>query len=87
MCYWIGPDHLNCEEGQKVYNSDLPGPDGVPNQECVDWCHELQDPEHLYFVNPKCVSEVTSCSQIEEARKRDYTTCAGKPMPEPAVAP
>ena len=66
---------LGCEEGEDVYNNDLPGPPDVPNQTCEDWCAELQDPEHLYFINPRCVSEVTSCEQIEEYRKRDPETC------------
>jgi len=65
-----------------VYNSDLPGPEGVPNQECADWCRELQDPSHMYFVNPRCVSETPSCDKIEEYREKDHTVCEGKPLPK-----
>lgn len=77
---WCGTmcDHLKmlgCEEGEPVYNNDKPGPVDVPNQSCEEWCTELQDPDHLYFINPRCVSEVTSCDQIEEFRKHDPETC------------
>lgn len=64
---------LGCEEGKPVYNSDLPGPEGQPNQSCEDNCEELQD--RGYFFNPKCVGEVTQCSQIEDYRDRDPSTC------------
>lgn len=82
MCYNIGPENLKCEEGEPVYNSDLPGPEGVPNQSCLAWCVEMQDQQHLYFLNPKCLSEVNSCEVIEEYRKKDPSTCKGRPLPE-----
>jgi hypothetical protein len=66
---------LGCEEGQDVYNSDMPGPTGVPNQTCQTWCEELQDASHLFFVNPRCVATVTSCDQIEEYRKKEPALC------------
>lgn len=66
---------LGCEEGEAVYNNDLPGPPDVPNQSCEDWCTEMQDPEHLYFINPRCVATVPSCDVIEEYRKKDPETC------------
>jgi hypothetical protein len=66
---------LGCEEGSPVYNNDLPGPLDVPNQTCEDWCMEMQDPEHLYFINPKCLSEVPSCDKIETYRQKDPQTC------------
>jgi hypothetical protein len=67
-------DHLaklGCEEGHPVYNSDLPGPYGVPNQSCAEWCTEIQD--RGTFLNPKCVKKVQSCVQIEEWRKKTCT--------------
>ena len=66
---------LGCEEGEPVYNNDKPGPPDVPNQSCEAWCVELQDPEHLYFINPRCVSLVPACEDIEDYRKREPDTC------------
>jgi len=66
---------LGCEEGEAVYNNDLPGPPDVPNQSCEDWCQELQDPDHLYFINPRCVSLVPTCEDIEPYRKKDPAVC------------
>lgn len=75
MCAHL--QQLGCEEGNDVYNNDLPGPPDVPNQTCEDWCVELQDPEHLYFINPRCVALVESCDEdvIESARQKDPETC------------
>lgn len=64
---------LGCEEGKPVYNSDLGGPVGVPNQSCVDFCQELQDSG--YFVNPKCVLLVTRCDEVEEHQLLDPASC------------
>ncbi len=64
---------LGCEEGQPVYNSDLGGPVGVPNQSCTDFCEQVQ--EFGYFVNPRCVSRVTSCAEIAHYQLRDPGTC------------
>lgn len=66
---------LGCEEGESVYNNDLPGPPDVPNQSCEDWCIELQDPDHLYFINPRCVATVPTCDDIEDYRKLNPATC------------
>lgn len=71
MCKHLGPKAeggLGCEEGMPVYNSDIPGPPGVPNQSCVDFYTELQ--AKGYFVNPRCVMHVTACDQIEAARQK-----------------
>lgn len=76
-------DHLKklgCEEGGDLYNNDLPGPDGEPNQSCADNCKELQDKG--FFVNPRCVAQVTTCEEIEPARQKESSTCG--PAPEPA---
>lgn len=59
---------LKCEEGEDLYNSDLPGPKGVPNQSCQSWCEELQGKGT--FLNPRCVQTITSCDQVEAARKK-----------------
>lgn len=67
-------DHLkakNCEEGQDVYNSDLPGPKNVPNQTCADWCEEMQN--RGLYLNPRCVKTVPSCDLIEDYRKKTCT--------------
>lgn len=68
MCDHIGPKGLNCPEGQQVYDSALPGTAGVPNESCTDFCTKQE--KNGVFVNPKCVSQVTSCAGIEEARKK-----------------
>ncbi len=60
-----------CEEGKPTYDSDKPGPRGVPNISCTDLCIQLQGSG--YFVNPKCVMQVTTCAkgtEVEEARKK-----------------
>ncbi len=69
-------DHLKelgCEEGGPVYNNDLPGEEGAPNQSCSDNCKELQTKG--FFVNPRCVSYVSRCDQIEDYRQRSPETC------------
>lgn len=64
---------LGCEEAKPVYNNDLPGPPDVPNQSCKDFCEEMQTKG--VFVNPKCVSTVPACEQIEAFRQKDPTVC------------
>lgn len=69
-------DHLaglGCEEGKPVYNNDLPGPEGVPNQSCAENCQELQD--RGFFVNTKCVIDAPSCATIEDYRLREPDSC------------
>jgi len=68
MCDHIGPQNLNCAEGQPVYDSALPGPTGVPNESCTDFCTKQQ--ANGVFINPKCVAKVAACSDIEAARKK-----------------
>lgn len=73
-------DHLKklgCEEGEDVYNNDLPGPEGEPNQSCSDNCKELQDKG--FFVNPRCVLTVKSCEEIEPARQKTVEQCSVTP--------
>lgn len=75
-------DHLKklgCEEGEDLYNNDLPGPNGEPNQSCADNCKELQDKG--FFVNPRCVAQVKTCEEIEPARQKESTTCGPAPVP------
>ena len=75
-------DHLKqlgCEEGEPVYNNDLAGPEGTPNQSCADNCTELQDKG--FFVNPRCVAQVKTCEEIEPARQKESTTCVPAPAP------
>ena len=60
---------LGCEEGEDLYNSDLEGEPGVPNQSCTEWCQEMQDRQSA--LNPKCTRLVDSCDQIEDYRLKD----------------
>jgi len=65
-----------CEEGEDLYNSDLDGEPGEPNQTCVEWCHELQDRKAA--LNPKCTRLIEVCDQIEDYRLRNpETDCEG----------
>lgn len=64
---------LGCEEGEPVYNSDIEGPVDIPNQNCTDFCADLQGSG--YFVNPKCVALVENCEQIEEFRELEPERC------------
>jgi hypothetical protein len=71
MCLHIGPKAqggLGCEEGDPVYDSDLPGPKGVPNKSCTAFCTGQQ--ANGVFVNPRCIIQVKSCGEIESARQR-----------------
>jgi hypothetical protein len=73
-------DHLaslGCEESKPVYNSDKPGPVDVPNQTCQDFCQEIQ--ADGVAVNPRCVSLVTACDQIESFRQKDPNACGTSP--------
>jgi len=68
MCDHIGPTEeggLGCPEGEPVYDSDLPGPVGEPNQSCEDFC--VQQEANGVSLNPECVAKVESCGQIEAA--------------------
>lgn len=69
MCDHIGPNGLKCEEGNSVYDSDLPGPVDVPNLTCTDWCKQEQ--ANGLFINPRCVAKVLTCGEIETARQKD----------------
>lgn len=71
MCQHL--QKLGCEEGEPLYNNDLPGEVGVPNQSCAANCQELQD--RGYFVNPRCVSTVAACEAIEAARAKHPSEC------------
>lgn len=68
VCKHIGPEGLNCEEGQPVYDSDKPGPKGVPNESCEEFCALQQN--NGVVLNPKCLLLVKSCDEIEAARNK-----------------
>jgi hypothetical protein len=68
MCDHIGPKGLNCPEGQPIYDSALPGPAGVPNEDCTTFCQNQQ--KNGVSINPKCVAQVLLCSDIESARAK-----------------
>mgnify|MGYP003442476997 FL=1 len=72
MCKHL--QRLACEEGQPVYNNDLPGPVDLPNQSCEANCQELQGKG--FFVNPRCVTLVPSCSDIEAFRQKQPEQCS-----------
>ena len=62
-------DHLrslHCAEGQPVYDSDRPGPVGVPNETCEEFCQ--QEEQNGINLNTLCLSQVPTCDQIEEWR-------------------
>lgn len=64
---------LRCEEGNDVYNDNMPGPVDEANQSCESFYEETEDLG--IKVNPKCVRLVSECSQIEAAREKDPETC------------
>lgn len=67
MCNYL--TQLGCEEAQPLYDSELPGPRGIPNETCVQWCVK-QQAKGLYL-NPRCVMQAKSCLEIEELRARN----------------
>jgi hypothetical protein len=72
MCAHIGPQGLNCPEGQPVYDNSLPPSDagrGAPNESCTDFCTKQQ--ANGVWINPRCVSLVTTCGGIEAARQKN----------------
>lgn len=64
-------EQLGCEEGRPVYDSDLKGPQGVPNESCEAFCKDQQSKGT--FVNPRCVMVVKTCADIEPARQHMCT--------------
>jgi hypothetical protein len=67
-------DHLRrlkCEESTDFYDNDKPGPKGVPNSTCEEFCSGQQDKG--VFVNPRCVAKVPDCASIETYRKKQPT--------------
>ena len=67
MCQNIGPQGLNCEEGSDVYDSDIPGTPGVPNESCTAFCEKQQ--KNGLNLHPRCVAKVQSCGEIDPARE------------------
>ena len=71
MCAHIGLSGLNCPEGMPVYDSLLPPSDagpGAPNESCTQFC--VQQQKNGVWINPRCVSQVTTCGGIEAARQQ-----------------
>lgn len=75
MCKHIGPEGLKCEEGEPVYDSDKPGPVGVPNTSCEEFCKMSQ--ALGMPLNPRCVSLAPTCDAIEDFRVKNPETCGG----------
>jgi hypothetical protein len=71
-CDHIGPNGLNCPEGQPLYNESLPGEAGVPNETCTQFCQAQQ--QNAIFLNPRCLMQVPTCADIEAWRQKDCTT-------------
>jgi hypothetical protein len=71
MCDHLGPKGLNCEEGGPVYDSDLPGPNGVPNESCEDFCKKQENAGS--YLNPRCLAKTPTCAEIEIYRSMDCT--------------
>jgi hypothetical protein len=71
MCAHIGPideGGLGCAEGMSFHSSILPGEAGVMNMTCTAFCQHQQ--ANGVFINPRCVMQVTSCSEIEAVRQK-----------------
>lgn len=68
MCDHIGPKGLNCPEGQPVYDSAQPGPPGVPNESCEEFC--IWEQTNGADLNPKCVAQAPTCADIETWRQK-----------------
>lgn len=61
--------NLGCEEGRDYYDNDRPGPKGVPNATCEDFCQTQQ--KNGVYVNPRCLMAVPACGVIEDWRRKD----------------
>lgn len=64
MCSYL--IQLGCDEGKPLYDSDLPGPVGIPNESCEVWCKKQQT--NGIFLNPRCVMKAQSCGEVEALR-------------------
>ena len=60
---------LKCAEGTDYYDNDKPGPKGVPNATCEEFCERQQT--NGVYENPRCLAQVPTCAQIEEWRQHD----------------
>jgi hypothetical protein len=60
---------LKCAEGEDYYDNDKPGPKGVPNSKCEDFCTQQQT--NGIFVHPRCLLRVPTCNLIESWRNND----------------
>jgi hypothetical protein len=66
MCNYLL--QLGCDEGKPLYDSDKPGPVGVPNEQCPEWCVKQQ--ANGVFLNPRCIMKAPSCLAVEAYRAR-----------------
>jgi hypothetical protein len=66
---------LKCPEGDDYYDNDKPGPKGVPNAKCEEFCQRQQT--NGVYENPRCLSKVPSCALIEDWRKKDCSVDGG----------
>lgn len=62
MCAHLA--ELKCPEAEPVYDNDL-----KTTVTCAEWCQGLQI--NGSFLNPRCISRVLTCDQIESARQKD----------------
>lgn len=71
MCHHL--QKMGCEEGEPVYNDDLPGPVDVPNQNCIEFHEGLENSG--VNVNPYCVLRSPNCESIEDYRAKEPREC------------
>ena len=71
MCLHL--QEMGCEEGEDVYNDDVPGPVDVPNQNCTEF-HKGLEKEGIN-INPYCVLRSPDCESIEDYRAQDPQKC------------
>jgi len=70
-------EELGCEEGEPVYDDSRPGPKGVPNLSCADWCRDLQ--KKGYAFNPRCLRIVPDCLLVDDYQMKDPKECQATP--------
>lgn len=68
---------LHCAEGTNYYDNDKPGPKGIPNATCEEFCQRQQT--NGVFENPRCLLKVPTCDLIETWRQKDCRPDAGTP--------
>lgn len=63
---------LKCDEGNPIYDSDAPGPVGVPNTTCEMFCTSQMDLG--VNLNTECAIKAPTCEEIEAYRAMTVCT-------------